>query len=86
MYETSTCWSPPAGDVIGACLNRAAGTIAYYKNGMCLGVAFDGVREECMYPCVGMRTKDEEVSHMLSIQDSVMRPLTLSPSDARSRL
>ena len=50
-----------AGDVIGACFNRAAGTIAYYKNGMWLGVAFDGIREERMYPCVGMRTKDEEV-------------------------
>ena len=59
-----TAQSNLAGDVIGACLNRAAGTIAYYKNGMCLGVAFDGIREECLYPCVGMRTKDEEVSYV----------------------
>ena len=51
-----------AGDTIGVLLNRAAETITFFKDGVDLGVAFDHVQEERLYPCVGMRTKDEEVS------------------------
>lgn len=50
-----------AGDVIGALLNRAEQTIAYFKNGIDLGTAFIGVAEEKLYPCVGMQTHEEEV-------------------------
>ena len=50
-----------AGDTIGVLLNRAAETISFFKDGVDLGVAFDHVQEERLYPCVGMRTKDEEV-------------------------
>jgi hypothetical protein len=50
-----------AGDTIGVLLNRAAATISFFKDGVDLGVAFDHVHEERLYPCVGMRTKDEEV-------------------------
>ena len=50
-----------AGDTIGALLNRAERTISYYKNGIELGIAFQHVSEERLYPCVGMQTQDEEV-------------------------
>ena len=49
-----------AGDTIGVLLNRAAETVSFFKDGVDLGVAFDHVQEERLYPCVGMRTKDEE--------------------------
>eukprot|EP00891_Asterochloris_glomerata_P000856 jgi/Astpho2/856/gw1.00016.299.1_t len=49
------------GDVIGVLLNRVDHTISFTKNGMDLGVAFRDVREERLYPTVGMRTPDEEV-------------------------
>ncbi|EIE25153.1 SPRY-domain-containing protein [Coccomyxa subellipsoidea C-169] len=49
------------GDVVGALLNRAEQTIAYFKNGIDLGTAFLGVAEEKLYPCVGMQTHEEEV-------------------------
>ena len=52
---------PAAGDVIGVLLNRVDHTISFTKNGMDLGVAFRDVREERLYPTVGMRTPDEEV-------------------------
>ena len=42
-------------------LNRVDHTISFTKNGMDLGVAFHDVREERLYPTVGMRTPDEEV-------------------------
>ncbi len=51
-----------AGDVVGALLNRAEQTIAYFKNGIDLGTAFLGVAEEKLYPCVGMQTHEEEVT------------------------
>ena len=41
--------------------NRAERRIAYTKNGLDLGVAFVDVKEELLYPTVGMRTPDEEV-------------------------
>ncbi|CAD7702636.1 unnamed protein product, partial [Ostreobium quekettii] len=50
-----------AGDVIGAILNRAEKTISYTKNGIHLGVAFNGVSEERLFPTVGFRTKEEEI-------------------------
>jgi hypothetical protein len=49
------------GDVVGALLNRAERTISYFKNGIELGVAFERVAEERLFPCVGMQTQDEEV-------------------------
>ena len=52
---------PAAGDVVGVLLNRVDHTISFTKNGMDLGVAFRDVREERLYPTVGMRTPDEEV-------------------------
>ena len=42
--------------------NRAERRIAYTKNGLDLGVAFVDVKEELLYPTVGMRTPDEEVT------------------------
>ncbi|KAF8056475.1 Ranbp10 [Scenedesmus sp. PABB004] len=49
------------GDVVGALLDRGARRISYFKNGECLGVAFENVGEAQLYPCVGMRTQGEEV-------------------------
>lgn len=49
------------GDRIGVIFNRAERTIAYYKNGISLGVAFRDVQEEVLYPAVGLRTPGEEV-------------------------
>ncbi|KAF5842711.1 concanavalin A-like lectin/glucanase domain-containing protein [Dunaliella salina] len=49
------------GDIMGALLNRAERTISFFKNGQSLGVAFRGVTEDRLFPCVGLRTKDEEV-------------------------
>ena len=60
--KCSCLWlCPAAGDVIGVLLNRVDHTISFTKNGMDLGVAFCDVREERLYPTVGMRTPDEEV-------------------------
>jgi len=61
-----------AGDTIGVLLNRAAETISFFKDGVDLGVAFDHVQEERLYPCVGMRTKDEEVRQPWPWQASVL--------------
>lgn len=41
--------------------NRVEGTVSFSKRGFDLGVAFEGVHEEHMYPIVGFRTPDEEV-------------------------
>uniref|UniRef100_A0A7S3QTW5 B30.2/SPRY domain-containing protein n=1 Tax=Dunaliella tertiolecta TaxID=3047 RepID=A0A7S3QTW5_DUNTE len=49
------------GDVMGVLLNRAERTISFFKNGQSLGVAFRNVTEDRLFPCVGLRTKDEEV-------------------------
>lgn len=44
------------GDVIGAALDRVAQTLTFYKNGMCLGVAFTDVTNEPLYPCAGFQS------------------------------
>ncbi|KAL4443421.1 hypothetical protein ABPG75_011158 [Micractinium tetrahymenae] len=49
------------GDWIGVVLNRIERTIAFTKKGYDLGVAFEGVAEERLYPAVGFRTPDEEI-------------------------
>ncbi|GIL50636.1 hypothetical protein Vafri_6765 [Volvox africanus] len=57
-------YGPPytTGDVVGALFNKAERSISYYKNGTPLGVAFRDIQESSpLYPCVGMRTKGEEV-------------------------
>jgi hypothetical protein len=41
--------------------NRVERTITFTKKGYDLGVAFEGVAEERLYPSVGFRTPDEEV-------------------------
>ena len=51
-----------AGDVVGALLNRTNKTISFVKNGIDLGVAVRNGDEEKLYPSVGLRTPDEEVS------------------------
>ena len=52
-----------AGDWIGVVLNRVERTISFTKKGFDLGVAFEGVPpEERLFPSVGFRTPDEEVS------------------------
>ena len=61
VLQHRRCTRMAAGDTIGVLLNRAAATISFFKDGVDLGVAFDHVHEERLYPCVGMRTKDEEV-------------------------
>ncbi len=43
-------------------LDREQGTISFSKNGEDLGVAFNGVPEEVLYPFVGMETPGAEVS------------------------
>jgi hypothetical protein len=64
-----------AGDVIGVLFNRVERCISFLKNGIDLGVAFGDVPlEERLYPCVGMRTPEEEA-----------RPPPRLP-DARTRL
>ena len=47
---------------MGALLNRATKTISFFKNGIDLGVALRNVDEEWLYPSVGLRTPDEEVT------------------------
>jgi hypothetical protein len=49
------------GDWVGVLLNRVERTISFTKGGHDLGVAFEGVTEERLYPTVGFRTPDEEV-------------------------
>ena len=53
------------GDRIGCLLNRSDRSISFYKNGQPLGVAIRGIPEERLFPCIGMRTKDEEVQVLL---------------------
>lgn len=50
-----------AGDWIGVVLNRIEQTISFTKKGFELGVAFEGVSEDRLFPSVGFRTPDEEV-------------------------
>ncbi|EFN58155.1 hypothetical protein CHLNCDRAFT_34313, partial [Chlorella variabilis] len=49
------------GDWIGVVFNRVERTITFTKKGYDLGVAFEGVTEERLYPSVGFRTPDEEI-------------------------
>jgi len=51
------------GDWIGVIYNRVERTISFTKKGYDLGVAFENVTENLMYPTVGFRTPDEEVRH-----------------------
>lgn len=48
--------------MIGALWNRIDRTISFFKNGVSLGVAFSDVPEDRLYPTVGLRTTNEEVS------------------------
>ncbi|KAG2422582.1 hypothetical protein HXX76_015910 [Chlamydomonas incerta] len=51
-----------AGDVIGVLYDRSNRSISYFKNGLPLGPAFRDVAESApLYPCVGLRTRGEEV-------------------------
>ncbi len=62
-----TCVQPNAGDVIGVLFNRVNCCISFLKNGIDLGVAFADVPlEERLYPCVGLRTPEEEVPSFLT--------------------
>ena len=45
-----------AGDVIGVIYNQAERTISYTKNGLYLGVAFQHVFEERLFPTVSPRS------------------------------
>ncbi|EFJ45174.1 hypothetical protein VOLCADRAFT_35832, partial [Volvox carteri f. nagariensis] len=61
---TGRPYGPPftSGDVVGALYNKADRSITYYKNGESLGVAFRDIHETSpLYPCVGLRTRGEEV-------------------------
>lgn len=49
------------GDWLGVILNRVERTISFTKKGYDLGVAFEGVSEEVLYPAVGFRTPGEEI-------------------------
>ncbi|KAG2484746.1 hypothetical protein HYH03_016493 [Edaphochlamys debaryana] len=50
------------GDVVGALYDKAERTISYFKNGQPLGPAFRDVSEaQPLFPCVGLRTRGEEV-------------------------
>lgn len=49
------------GDWIGVIYNRMEKTISFTKKGIDLGIAFENVIEEPLYPTVGFRTPDEEI-------------------------
>ncbi|PRW56754.1 Ran-binding 10 [Chlorella sorokiniana] len=49
------------GDWIGVILNRIERTITFTKKGYDLGVAFESISEERLFPSVGFRTPDEEI-------------------------
>ncbi|PSC72505.1 Ran-binding 10 [Micractinium conductrix] len=49
------------GDWIGVILNRVERTITFTKKGYDLGIAFENVTEERLYPSVGFRTPEEEI-------------------------
>lgn len=49
------------GDWVGVVYNRVERTVSYTKKGLDLGVAFENVGEDALYPSVGFRTPDEEI-------------------------
>ena len=49
------------GDWVGIIFNRVERTISYTKKGLDLGVAFQNVNEDRLFPTVGFRTPDEEI-------------------------
>ena len=49
------------GDWIGVIFNRVESTISYTKKGFNLGIAFENVAEEKLFPTVGFRTPGEEI-------------------------
>ena len=61
-FVATVCLLLPAGDWIGVLGNRVEGTVSFSKRGYDLGVAFEGVHEDHLYPIVGFRTPDEEAS------------------------
>ena len=71
------CETCHAGDIVGALLNRTTKTISFIKNGIDLGVAFSNVQEERLFPSVGMRTPDEEVTADLDAYTYVVPLVTL---------
>ena len=68
-----------SGDRIGILLNRAERTIAYQKNGIDLGVAFENVNEEVLYPAVGLRTPDEEVRFTMMYASTSIKHIIACP-------
>lgn len=59
------------GDVIGALLNRSDRSIAFFKNGVDLGIAFEDVQEEPLFPSVGLKFKDEELRASFGVEPFV---------------
>lgn len=49
------------GDWVGVIYNRVERTISYTKKGIDLGIAFENVTEDALFPTVGFRTPDEEI-------------------------
>jgi len=46
-----------SGDVIGICLDALSRQLSFYRNGMALGTAFEGVGGAPLHPCVGLRSR-----------------------------
>ena len=49
------------GDTIGCLVNFRRNTVHYTKNGLCLGLAFEGILNQPLHPTVGLRTPGEIV-------------------------
>ncbi|CAG9462297.1 unnamed protein product [Pedinophyceae sp. YPF-701] len=49
------------GDVVGCLFDQVNRRVVYYKNGREVGVAFEDVPEQYLYPVIGLRTRGEEV-------------------------
>jgi hypothetical protein len=72
--------------VIGVLFNRVERCISFLKNGIDLGVAFGDVPlEERLYPCVGMRTPEEEARPPPRLPDARTRLRRMSPLGMRMR-